>query len=333
MRVVSDIHGLERVAGPDTHVQVFSQQGSPKRWPRNFALFRAALTADYLVIHFSLIEVVFFAVALFLLPVGHCRLVTLDFFVVRPRKWQLPVVRWTMRRVYRMLVYFRDSERFETLYGVSRASFQYVPFKINSWELIQQAAVSDEGYIFVGGRSRRDFATLFEAVRDLPYPVKIMTAQEPEIVPHGSSLAGLAVPPNVEIIYKDTDTRLFVELMAKARLVVLPIVKDSAVQAGIGVYIMGMALRKCVIISEALGVSDVLESHQACIIPPGSVTALRDAIDALWKDDARRSAYADAGYEYASPLGAEDQLRASILRAIGANTGLRATGATTGRTG
>ena len=313
MRVVSDINGLERAAGPGTQVVVFSNQSCPNRWKRNVALLRAARSADYLVIQFSLIEVVFFATLL-----GKCRLVTLDFFVVRPPKWQLPVIRWALGRVYKLLVYFRDSSSFEAKYGLPRSRFEYVPFKVNSWELVREAVISDGGYIFVGGRSRRDFATLFEAVKDLPYPVRVLTAHEPELLPHGSSLAGLRVPANVEIIYKDTDTKLYVELMANARLVVLPIVKETAVQAGIGVYIMGMALRKCVIISEGLGVSDVLQPHQACIIPAGSARALRDAIEALWNDDNRRAAYAEAAYSYAAPLGGEDNLRASILGAIGA---------------
>lgn len=313
MRVVSDIDGLERAAGPGTEVVVFSHRYCPNRWKRNLTLLRSARPADYLVIQFSLVEVVFFAALS-----GHCRLVTLDFFVVRPPKWQVPVIRWALGRVYKLLVYFRDSTSFELKYALPRSRFEYVPFKVNSWELIREAVISDGGYIFVGGRSRRDFATLFEAVKDLPYPVRILTAHEPELLPHGSSLAGLRVPANVEIVFKDFDRKLYVELMARARLVVLPIVKDSAVQAGIGVYIMGMALRKCVIISEGLGVSDVLQPHQACIVPPGNASALREAIENLWNDDARRSAYAEAAYSYATRLGGEDDLRASILRAIGA---------------
>src|SRR5277367_6333697 len=202
MRVVTDIKGLERAAGPGTEVVVCSHQSCPDRWKRNFALLRATRSADYLVIQFSLIEVVFFAALL-----EQCRLVTLDFFVVRPPKWQLPVIRWALGRVYKLLVYFRDSARLEAKYGLSRSRFEYVPFKVNSWELIREAVISDGGYIFVGGRSRRDFATLFEAVGDLPYPVRILTAHEPELLPHGSSLAGLQVPANVEISYKDTDRK------------------------------------------------------------------------------------------------------------------------------
>jgi glycosyltransferase involved in cell wall biosynthesis len=319
MRIVSTIHGLERVAASGTTVITCSPRTSPNRWLRNLRLLRCALRAECLIIDFALPEVIFFTALLFLIPFHKCRLYTLDFFIIRLKRWQLPVVKWSLRRIDKMLVHFRDSKHFENLYGVPHGSFEYVPFKINSWEIVKNAAVSDRGYIFVGGRSRRDFRTLFEAVKDLNYPVKILTAPGPELARHGSSLDALTPPSNVEIFYNDSDFRLFVELMANARLVVLPIVCDSAVQAGIGVYLLGMALRKCVIISEALGVSDVLLNGEACIVPPGNAAALRHAIDVLWRDDALRAKYAEAGYRHAWPLGGEDQLYASVLRAAGAD--------------
>ena len=244
-------------------------------------------------------------------------MVTLDFFIAKPAQWQRPLFNWSLRRVYKMLVYFRDSTRFQRLYRLPASAFQYIPFKINSWERVQTAAVSDQGYIFVGGRSRRDFRTLFEAVKDLEWPVKVLTGREADLTPHGSSLAGLVPPANVEIFYNDSDAARFVELMANARLVVLPIIRDTPVQAGIGVYLLGMALGKCVIISEAPGVSDVLLDRQACIVPGGDATALREAIVQLWTDERLRNEYAARGYRYATPLGGEDHLRASVLRAIG----------------
>jgi glycosyltransferase involved in cell wall biosynthesis len=319
MRIVTDIDGLNRAAASGTTVLTFSSQTDPGRWSRNFRLLKSAISADYLIIHFALAEVIFFTVLLFLIPFHRCRVATLDFFVTRPKRWQLPIIGWSLRRLDRMLVYFRDSARFEALYGVPRTSFQYIPFKINSWQLVQKAVVSDEGYVFVGGRSRRDFRTLFEAVEHLPCPVKILTAPAAELVRHGSSLEGLTPPPNVEIFYNDSDARTFVELMAKARLVVLPILSDSAVQAGIGVYLLGMALRKCIIISEALGVNDVLLNGEARIVPPGDPGALRQAIETLWHDQSLRETYAEAGYRYAWPLGGEEQLWSSVLRAVGAD--------------
>ena len=315
MRIATDIQGIERVAPPGISVNSFSRENFPARWPRNLRLLKAALRADYLVIHFSLVEVLFFATLLFVIPFARCRLVTLDFFVLSPA-WLQPLVRWSLRRTYKMLVYFRDSSRFQQIYDLPPEKFQYVPFKINQLESVQATQIRDEQYLFVGGRSRRDFKTLFEAVKCLPYPVKILTAKEPEINPHGSSLAGLNPPPNVTIFYNDTDTQFFLQLMSGARLVVLPILKESKIQAGIAIYLAAMALRKCVIISEAPGVNDVLLEGQACIVPPGDVAALRGAIETLWSDDALRQQYADAGYRYAIPLGGDDELRRSVLRAI-----------------
>ena len=316
MRIVSDIQGIEGVAPPGTLVATFSRESFSSRWPRNFRLLNAAIHADYLVIHFSLPEVLFFAVLLFLIPLQRCRLVTLDFFVLSPPAWLQPLVRWSLAHTYKMLVYFRDSSRFQRIYDLPAEKFQYVPFKINQWESVRKTEVRDEQYLFVGGRSRRDFKTLFEAVRDLPFPVKILTGRESDINPHGSSLKGLTPPPNVTIFYDDADTQFFLRLMAGARLVVLPILKGSTIQAGIAVYLAAMALHKCVIISEAPGVNDVLLDGQACIVPPGNVAALRCAIEILWNDERLRQQYADAGYSYAIPLGGEDELRRSVLRAI-----------------
>jgi glycosyltransferase involved in cell wall biosynthesis len=316
MHIVSDIHGLDRAAGPGVTIAVCSHRGYPSRWRRNLRLLRLALRADYLVIDFSLIEVLFFSLALTLIPFQRCRLVTLDFFVVAPGRLMLPLVRFALRRTALLLVYFRDSRNFQQRYGIPAGKFRYIPFKINSWERVQVTRTTDEGYIFVGGRSRRDFRTLFAAVSGLPCPVRILTATEAEIRPHGSTLAGLTPPPNVAMFYNDADSSVFVDMMARARLVVLPIVKESTIQAGIGVYLLGMALRKCVIISEALGVSDVLLDGQACIVPPGDAAALRTAIEKLWNDAALRERYAETGYRYAWPLKGEDELRHNIVRAV-----------------
>src|SRR5258708_22338105 len=68
-------------------------------------------------------------------------------------------------------------------------------------------------------------------------------------------------------------------------------------QAGIGVYIEAMALRKCVIISSGLGVGDVL-TDQAVLVPPGDPSELRSAIVRMWSDDALRAAYAERARRY-----------------------------------
>lgn len=274
------------------------------------------MRSDHLVIHFDLPEVMFFSIFLFLIPFHKCRLTTLDFFVGEPVSWKKPLVCWCLGQVARFLVYFRDSSSFERLFGLSGDRFHYVPFKINAYELIRAAETCDGGYIFTGGRSRRDFTTFFSAVGSLGYPVRAITGRRADLNPNGSSLQGVAVPPNVEILSEDGSARFFVENMAHARLVVIPILKDTAIQAGIGVYLQAMALRKCVVISSGLGVADVLRDGQAIIVPAGDVDALRIAIKQAWEDDSLRERYARKAVEYALPLGGEDELRRSIFNAL-----------------
>jgi glycosyltransferase involved in cell wall biosynthesis len=314
--ITSDIHGLERVAGPDTQVRVFSSTSYPGKWIRRLRLLLSAWRSDHLVVHFSLPDVLFFTALLRILPGHHCRLTTLDFFVGDLTGTRRHVIRWSLRRVHRFLVYFKDSAVFERMFDLPASRFRYVPFKINARDLIANAAISDEGYVFCGGRSRRDFATLFAAVEPLGYPVKVITSTETELTPHGSSLAGVAVPANVQIITHDPSPEFFIRTMAAARIAVVPIVPDSTTQAGIGVYLQAMALHKCVIVSTSLGVSDVLAGDEAIIVPAGDVDALREAIERVWNDQALRERYAQAGFAYASPLGGEDELRRSVLAAL-----------------
>jgi glycosyltransferase involved in cell wall biosynthesis len=316
LRIATDIYGLERVAPAGTVVRNFSAERYPSAWKRRLRLLLAALASDHLVINFSLPDAIWFTAGLALVPFHRCRITTLDFFVGDPRGWRLKLAAWSLRRIDRLLVYFKDSSVFQRLFGLPASRFYYVPFKINSIELIEKLTPSDGGYIFCGGRSRRDFATLFAAVAPLGYPVKVVTSPEADMLPHGSTMAGLEVPPNVEVSTNDRSRPFFVETMAAARLVVIPIVRDSTTQAGIGVYLQAMALGKCTIVSHSLGVSDVLTGQEAILVPPGDPAILRAAIESAWNDEGLRDRFGSRGREYARLLGGEDALRRSVLAAL-----------------
>ncbi len=283
---------------------------------RIFTLYFKALRSDYLLIHFSAVQLVIFAVLLALTPFHRCRIATLDFFVsTRRRSWE-PLLRWSLRRVDLFIVYFRDATRVAREFGLAPGKFQFIPYKVNAYDLIRDTPVSDGGYIFVGGRSRRDFTALFGAVEDLGYPVKVVTSWEPELGVHGSRLDGLEVPLNVEVLRKDARPEFFVRCLAGARIVVIPLVKGSLTQSGIAVYMQAMAARKCTIVSSGLGVDDVLKDGQAIVVPAGDSHALRDAIEHAWNDAAYRECYAAKGYDYAVRCGDGRELRKSILQVL-----------------
>lgn len=318
--VTTDIHGLDRVSTRE--VKVFAASEFPNAWDRRWRLFRSALRSDHLVIHFALPDVMFFTLLLALTPGHRCKLTTLDFFIGDlQRRSRQSLVRWCLGRVDRFLVYFKNSGIYEQALRVPGAKFFYVPFKINALELIQAATTSDRGYIFCGGRSRRDFATLFAAVEALGYPLTVITSREAEMTQHGSTLEGVRVPPNVTVLTEDSLPEFFVQCMAGARVVVIPVLRDSTTQAGIGVYLQGMALGKCVIVSAGLGVSDVIEPDPsglapAWIVEPGNVDELREALRTAWENPELRERYGKAAAHYALPLGGEDQLRRTILKSL-----------------
>ena len=305
---------MERVAPPGAIVRAYPAAQYPSAWSRRLRMFFSALRSDHLILNFSLPDVLFFTVMLAVVP-RRCRITTLDLFLGPLRGRRLRVMRWSLHRVDRLLVYFKNSRVFQEKLGLPASRFRYVPFKVNAIERIRQTPATDEGFIFCGGRSQRDFATFFAAVEPLGYPVKIVTSPEAEMRPHRSSLAGLRIPSNVEILTKDSDAAFFVRTMAAARLVVIPIVPDSTTQAGIAVYLQAMALGKCVVISDGLGAGDVL-SGQAILVPPGDKDALRAAIQRAWEDAAVRNRYAAAGQSYALALGGEDELRRSVWNAL-----------------
>lgn len=314
--IATDIEDLEHFAPLGTTVHSFSRRQYPSSLGKRLRLLRAALDSDHLVIDFSLPDVLWLTAALALLPFHRCRITTLDFFVGNQHGWRLKLTAWSLRRVDRFLVYFKNSSFFQHQFSLPAERFHYIPFKIDALELIQGAKPRDSEYIFCGGRSRRDFATLFRAVEQLDYPVRVVTSPRDKMELVGSTIDGLSIPPNVEIYTSDQSPSFFVETMAAARLVVIPLVKGSHTQAGIAVYLQAMALGKCVIISKGLGVDDVLSGNEAIIVPPGDVAALQNAIRLAWNNAALRSHYASSGLAYAHSLGGTQELCRSILGSL-----------------
>ena len=313
--IVTNLKGLARVAAPGVIVQTFSAVEAPSRWKRIWMLFWRGRHAQHLVLHFDVGDLALLSMLFSLAGGRRPKITTLDMFAGDPQGWKRRFVQWSVKRVDKFLVYFRETSALERMLAVQRERFRYVPFKINALEKVLSAKVSEEPYIFCGGRSRRDFRTLFDAVRDLPCQVRVLTSDEAGMNPHGSTMKGLEVPTNVEISRRDWDQPYFIDQMAGAKLVVIPLVKDVTTQAGIGVYIQAMALRKCVIVSQGLGVNDVL-TDQAVIVPAGDVEALREAILRYWADDVSRRSVSERGYQYATALGGEDQLARSVLASL-----------------
>lgn len=321
VRVFSNLHGLQRARCGGIQVEFTPMTG---RGPNEFLSFRRfwpALRADYAVINCSprdLLELCFLKM---IVPFSRCRVVSLDTVLPLPQadtlklRLVLRLKRILFRQVHLFIEYFRDTGGYERCYGMPRHKFRYVPFKINRYEKVLQTVTRDDGYIFCGGNTRRDFATLLAAVRGLPCPVKIVTMDESVIGGHGSSLDERNLPPNVQVVRHDGSDS-FLEHIAAARLAVLPIKGRNISASGIGVYLSCMALGKCVVISSGPAVNGVVPEGAAVIVPPEDPSALRHAIERVLQEDALRRRVAEKGREYALSLGGEERLCESVLKVI-----------------
>lgn len=255
------------------------------------------------------------------LLIGQCaQIISLDTVLPIPKedtpkqRFKLAVVRWLFQQPTLFIEYFRKTEGYTRHYRISRDKFVYVPFKVNGYDTIQQIRPRDRGYIFCGGNTRRDFNSLIEAARHIEHPFRIVTMGDDEIAKHGSSLSLADRPSNVEVIRHDGDRRSFLEHIAGASLVVLPVLKGNISATGISVYLSSMALGKCVIISSGPAVDDVLPDEAAITVPPEDVEQLTQAISNLMADKRLRQSTAAAGKAYAESLGSEEQLYHNIIQ-------------------
>jgi len=317
IRVVTNMKGLVngRYGGADFEFYQDAAYG-----------FRAAVSTflrsfryDYILLNGMLHNALMLATLKSVMPFHRAKLVLLDFLLPTPiglKGWiKARVIGLLMRQVHRIMLYYCNTKGLQKHFKIPPDKFVYVPFKINQMDLIRQTTPTDGGYVFCGGKTRRDFQTLYAAVKDLSCPVKLVTTDNSDIAQHGSYVDERSVPANVEVIRLDGSPEVFISLMAAARVVVLPI-KPDICGAGIGVYLMAMALKKCVIISSGPGAEDVLKTDQAIIVPACDSRSLRCAIERTFYDPSYRWIYEEQGYKYAWTLEGEDKLLQSIKEVL-----------------
>ncbi len=234
------------------------------------------------------------------------------------------VRRGLLSQVDWFLHYFRDWSGYTQYFGIGPERSDYVPFKPNLRYQIDPNANPAGEYVLCFGRSMRDYETFFNAVVHLPYPAAIPRPDIKALRDHGSRLTrSLAeIPKTVRLLDDDGGRDDQVQILHKARLVVLPILKSSIAASGIGTYLNAMLMAKCVILTEGPGASDVLK-NEAIFVPPENPVALARAIQRTWENPDLLERTAWAGHEYALRLGGEADSTTRILEKVAERYGNR----------
>ena len=311
IKVISNLPGLRDVTAPGLAVEFepYAIGGGVRTVLRTF--FRS-FRYDYIVLNGMPWDLLLLCLFKMLMPFNPCRIVAIDVLFSQPRTWteriKMRLRGLLLAQAHHIILYYKDTAALGRALGLPQRKFKFLPFKINQFDLVTSSTPTDGGYIFCGGKTRRDFKTLIDAVQTLDYPTKIVTTRNEDIIRHGSYLdEEMDLPPHVQVVRLDGSAAPFIEHMAASRLVVLPLIPDIT-GVGIGVYIMAMALKKCVVISAGPSVNGVLTDDLAIIVPAQDPAALRAAIVRAWTDNGLRTRVSSRAFAYARELGSDDKL-------------------------
>lgn len=159
------------------------------------------------------------------------------------------------------------------------SKFKFVPYHATIFDLAVE--VHEDGYIFAGGDSHRDYPLLVEAARGLPYRFIIACLRR-------DHFSGVNVPENVEIT--TVPGAEFLKLMARSDAVIVPLKWRPLHVGGEQTYLNAMVMGKPTIVTDA-DASDYIESGVTGVLTPaGNVEALKQTIRRVMEDKVFASA-------------------------------------------
>lgn len=283
---------------------------------------RQCQNSDLIIINGNVWLVLSLSALFVLCPVVSRPIIAVDLVLRKPegRRALLMarVKRLLLRSVDHFVHYFHDLTGYQKYYGIGPERSSFVNFKANIYDMAPVVHPTPDGdYVLCFGRSLRDYDTFFSAIETLPYPAIIPKPDFVQLKNHGARFTRSlnSLPPQVAVRDDDGSATSLVRLIQGARIVVIPIRRQSLCASGIGTYLNSMLLGKCVIISEGPGASDVL-SNQALLVPPEDPNALAKAIQLAWEDKTLRTAVANAGRTFAEALGGECELMERLLAVV-----------------
>ena len=320
LKIISDLKNLDKINLSGVKLRLLPYRRNKNKVLRIFKYLILSYRYDYLLLNYSS-EIFLFGLLKWILPFNRCKFVTLDIFLPTSSKTFYENINKYLRiialkKINIIFLYSKRNEEICKTYKIRHDKTQYIPFKINNYDYVINQKPTDRGYIFTGGVSRRDYPTLIEAVRDLKYPLKIITPSLEKAIPHGTYTEFKNLPENVELIHDDGSVKSFISYIANSRIVVIPLKREDFASTGRSVYLVSMALKKCVIISSGPATNEVLTNKQAIIVPPEDISALRRAIIKAFNDGEFRNSIAVNGNKYALGLGDHLALCKRLLKKI-----------------
>lgn len=275
---------------------------------------------DLAIINIGANELLLLCLVKWLSPQCHLKIISVDLILSKPETFKEYVISkfktLLLKKVDYFVLYMKDSDGYQKYYGINKDKIKYIPFKINSYEYVKLKKPEDKDYILTGGVSKRDYKTLFEAVKGLPYKIIVLSPPNSISTVHGTKICLTDIPENISIVHDDGSAESWVDFIAEAKFIVLPIKENTISPTGISTYILAMALKKCVIVSEGPATREIIPCGAAIVVPPENANILREAIIMVHEDTSLREKTANEGYKYATTLKDHERLIDDIINFV-----------------
>ena len=206
-----------------------------------------------------------------------------------------------------------EKDLYSEYFGIPRSRFSMVHWGSRDESTdIESLPKQQEPYVSAVGGQGRDYATLSEAMAQLPeIPLSLIATQE--------SVQGIRFPSNVRlrigVPMEETH-----QVMQGAKFMLLPL-RDNTVPCGHVTSVTSMKLGKATVATRSEGISDyVIDDQTGLICDSRSPNALAKAIRRLWEDEQLCSRLASGAKCFAETYCTEenvaDQFRSKVVELV-----------------
>jgi glycosyltransferase involved in cell wall biosynthesis len=192
------------------------------------------------------------------------------------------------------LVVQTSSERkyLADIFSTSDKKFETIPFYTENASYI---GPTEDGYIFAAGRMERDFVTLLQALEQNKLPAVIVADQALREVLEPLKSAKVSIHYNIP-------KKQYLELLQKARLVVVPLFKGAAARGQV-VILEAMKYGKPVLSAEVPGTIDYIEHGETGLLAePENTAQMRSLLEQYFPNFKALVELGQKGFEHQRKL-------------------------------
>jgi glycosyltransferase involved in cell wall biosynthesis len=224
-----------------------------------------------------------------------------------PSGWKRLLARTLLRRVDRFVVHSRgEIANYTQWLGVEEDKFRFVPLQKCRMVGVKPSPI-EKPYIVSMGSANRDYKTLVDAV--LGNGIKTVIISKKSVID--------SLPQHPDLVKLDGLTEDECNsILSGAEMNVVPI---AATQTASGQVTFTTSMRMGVptIATRCVGTVDYIrDGETGLLVPPGDSTALRRAIESMWRDQALRFRIGSAGYDQAGKYFSDEAAARNLVQVI-----------------